>query len=106
MPAPPLCMCDRTQSNPHPETLIDSDALSVATRPTAGTSESPSFDALLATMAVERSDNAIIGLTPGGLIKTWNHGAELLYAYAALVARDRGFGGGKGPPARQNGELR
>jgi PAS domain S-box-containing protein len=68
--------------NPHPKTLIDSEVVSAA----AGTSELPSFEVLLAAMVVERSDNAIIGLTPGGLIKTWNHGAELLYGYAAAEA--------------------
>ena len=32
---------------------------------------------------VESSDDAILGMTPEGIITEWNHGAELLYGYTA-----------------------
>ncbi|HYN97329.1 MAG TPA: PAS domain S-box protein [Pilimelia sp.] len=38
--------------------------------------------ATLATV-VEQSDDAIVGLTPEGLITAWNHGAEKLFGYTA-----------------------
>ncbi len=38
--------------------------------------------ATLATV-VEHSDDAIVGLTPEGLITAWNHGAEKLFGYPA-----------------------
>ncbi|WP_307831255.1 PAS domain S-box protein [Nucisporomicrobium flavum] len=38
--------------------------------------------ATLATV-VEHSDDAIVGLTPEGLITAWNHGAEKVFGYAA-----------------------
>ena len=41
--------------------------------------------ALLASI-VESSDDAIYGITMGGVIVTWNHGAEALFGYSALEA--------------------
>ncbi|MEU4626325.1 PAS domain S-box protein [Actinoplanes sp. NPDC023801] len=38
--------------------------------------------ATLATV-VEHSDDAIVGLTPEGLITAWNHGAEKIFGYTA-----------------------
>ena len=38
---------------------------------------------------VESSDDAIVGLTPDGVITTWNPGAERLYGYAAGEAIGR-----------------
>ena len=38
--------------------------------------------ATLATV-VEHSDDAIVGLTPEGLITAWNHGAEKMFGYTA-----------------------
>lgn len=40
-------------------------------------------------MVVEHSDDAIIGLTPDGMITAWNGGAERVFGYAAAEALGR-----------------
>ncbi len=41
------------------------------------------------TAVVESSDDAIIGVSPDGLITNWNSGAARLYGYSAEEALDR-----------------
>ena len=53
-----------------------------AARERAATDLADTQRATLATV-VEHSDDAIVGLTPEGLITAWNHGAEKLLGYTA-----------------------
>jgi PAS domain S-box-containing protein len=51
----------------------------------------PAVEALLASI-VRSSNDAIVGMTPDGVITTWNAGAERLYGYAADEVRGRHVG--------------
>ena len=46
----------------------------------------PAFGAALLASILRCSDDAIAGLSPDGVIETWNGGAELLYGYRAEEA--------------------
>src|SRR4051812_7015558 len=43
----------------------------------------PAPDPSLLASVVDSSDDAIVGLTPGGVVTFWNRGAEVLYGYTA-----------------------
>ena len=52
----------------------------------ADRSPAPGFGAALLASILQCSDAAIAGLSPDGVIETWNDGAELLYGYRAEEA--------------------
>jgi two-component system cell cycle sensor histidine kinase/response regulator CckA len=49
------------------------------------------YDLSRLAAVVESSHDAIVGITPEGIILTWNHGAELTYGYSATEAEGRSF---------------
>jgi len=49
------------------------------------------YDLSRLAAVVESSHDAIVGLTPEGVILTWNYGAERTYGYSAAEAEGRSF---------------
>ena len=47
------------------------------------------YDLSFLAAVVESSPDAIISLTPGGIVLTWNHGAERIFGYSAAEATGR-----------------
>jgi two-component system, cell cycle sensor histidine kinase and response regulator CckA len=47
------------------------------------------YDLSFLAAVVESSHDAIISLTPGGIVLTWNHGAERIFGYTAVEATGR-----------------
>jgi PAS domain S-box-containing protein len=47
------------------------------------------YDLCCLAAVVESSHDAIISLTPGGIVLTWNHGAERIFGYSAEEAAGR-----------------